>query len=147
MNHFENLMILSCSGSSPAGRIADRAAVALTREGFGRMYCLSAIAAGHDGFVQSARDVDAMVVIDGCDRACGRRILEKAGIPLKGHVIVTGLDIREKNGSDPSPEDVATVTHAVRLSSKRPVSVTFDSPKPLSPGDLARSKMLGGRCC
>lgn len=39
-------MILACSGGSNVGQAANQAAVELTREGFGKMYCLVGIGAG-----------------------------------------------------------------------------------------------------
>ena len=49
-------MILSCAGASREGRLANQAAVELTGEGFGVMFCLAGIATGKSGFVQSAKD-------------------------------------------------------------------------------------------
>jgi uncharacterized metal-binding protein len=49
-------MILSCSGGSNVGQLANQAAVELTREGFGKMYCLAGVGGLLSGFVQSARD-------------------------------------------------------------------------------------------
>jgi len=36
-------MILACSGGSNVGQLSNQAAVALTREGFGKMYCLAGV--------------------------------------------------------------------------------------------------------
>ncbi len=58
-------MILSCSGGSNVGQLSNQAAVELTREGVGKMFCLAGIGGGLTGFIQSARDVSQMVVIDG----------------------------------------------------------------------------------
>ena len=145
----ENIMILACSGNCNVGQLSNRAAVELTKEGFGTMLCLAGIGAGLSGFVQSAKDAERMVVIDGCDNACGRTILENAGVSLKKHVIVTQLDIKKSNDLSLNTEDLAAVKHAVRLAFKYSIKAMaiFKSPKPLSPGDRARSKMLGGRCC
>jgi uncharacterized metal-binding protein len=41
-----NVMILACSGGSNVGQLANQAAVELTQEGFGKMYCLAGIG-GH----------------------------------------------------------------------------------------------------
>jgi uncharacterized metal-binding protein len=38
-NSGDNIMILACSGGSNVGQLSNRAAVELTREGFGKMYC------------------------------------------------------------------------------------------------------------
>ena len=62
-------MILSCSGASREGRLSNQATVELTGEGFGVMFCLAGIATGKSGFVQSAKDAEQMIVIDGCGTA------------------------------------------------------------------------------
>ena len=143
----QDIMFLACSGASKEGPLSNRAAVELTKEGCGRMFSLAGIAAGMSGFVQSAKDVERMVVIDGCETACGRTIIENAGIPLKEHVVVARLDIEKSNAPSLKPEDISTVKHAVRLALNFPVKVVFNSPKPLSPAEEALSKMLGGKCC
>ncbi|PIP45270.1 MAG: zinc-binding protein, partial [Deltaproteobacteria bacterium CG23_combo_of_CG06-09_8_20_14_all_51_20] len=56
-----DLMILSCSGGSNVGQLANQAAAELTQEGFGKMFCLAGIGGHLSGFVQSAKDVPAMV--------------------------------------------------------------------------------------
>jgi uncharacterized metal-binding protein len=35
-----NIMILACSGGSNVGQLSNQAAVDLTQEGFGKMFCL-----------------------------------------------------------------------------------------------------------
>ena len=67
-----NIMILACSGGSNVGQLSNQAAVELTQEGFGKMFCLAGIGAQLSGFVQSAKDVPNMVVLDGCDVGCSR---------------------------------------------------------------------------
>ena len=62
-----NIMILTCSGGSNVGQLTNQAAIELTREGFGNMFCLAGIGGHLSGFVQSAKDVPQMVLIDGCD--------------------------------------------------------------------------------
>ena len=143
----QNIMILACSGGSLEGQLANRAAWELTGEGLGRMYCLTGIGANISGFVQSAKDTTQIVVIDGCDNACAKILLENTGIAFTEHVIVSLLDVKKTDSIHLDPDDVAAVKHAVRLACKRPVKKVFDSPSPLSPGDRARSRQLGGKCC
>lgn len=78
-----NTMILSCSGASNLGQLSNQAAVEPAREKFGKMFCLAGIGAHLSGFVQSAKDVPAMVVIDGCPVARAKKILEHAEIPAR----------------------------------------------------------------
>lgn len=89
-------MILACSGGSNVGQLSNQAAVELTVEGFGKMFCLAGIGGHLSGFVQSAKDTAAMVAIDGCKIGCAKAILEHAQVPLKAYVVLTDLGI-EKN--------------------------------------------------
>ena len=91
-----DVMILACSGGSNVGQLSNQAAVELTQEGFGKIFCLAGIGGHLSGFVQSARDVPQMVAIDGCPVGCARAILEHAEVPLKGYLVLTELGI-EKN--------------------------------------------------
>ena len=142
-----DIMILACSGGSYEGQLANRAAWELTGEGLGRMFCLTGIGANISGFVQSAKDAPQIVVIDGCETACARILLENTGVAVTEHVIVSLLDVKKTDGVQLDPDDVAAVKHAVQLACKRPVKKVFDSPSLLSPGDRARSRQLGGKCC
>ena len=93
-----NLMILSCSGGSNVGQLTNQVSVELTQEGFGKMFCLAGIGGHLTGFVQSAREVPTMVVIDGCPVGCAKAIIEHAEIPLRHYLVLTDLGI-EKNKS------------------------------------------------
>lgn len=84
-----NTMILACSGASNLGRLSNQAAVELAREGFGKMFCLVGIGAHLGGFVQSAKDVPAMVAIDGCPVGCAK-------VPLRAYLTISDLGF-EKN--------------------------------------------------
>jgi uncharacterized metal-binding protein len=57
----DNIMLLACSGASNVGQLSNQAAVELTLEGFGKMFCLAGIGGQLSGFVQSAKDVPVMV--------------------------------------------------------------------------------------
>jgi uncharacterized metal-binding protein len=90
-----NIMILACSGGSNVGQLANRAAVELTQERFGKMFCLAGIGGHLGGFVQSAKDVPEMLVIDGCEVGCAKAILVHAEIPIKRYIVLTGLGIQK----------------------------------------------------
>ncbi len=91
-----NIMILACSGGSNVGQLSNQAAVELTQEGFGKMFCLAGIGGQLSGFVQSAKDVPEMVVIDGCQVGCAKAIFKQAQIPMKNYIVLTDEGI-EKN--------------------------------------------------
>jgi len=111
-------MILACSGGSNVGQAANQAAVELTREGFGKMYCLAGIGGGLQGFVQSARDVEEMIVLDGCPVGCAKAILTREGVTPGRYVVATDLGIEKVK--DPRltvlDEDVRRIKEAARAS-------------------------------
>jgi uncharacterized metal-binding protein len=109
-----DVMILACSGGSNVGQLSNQAAVELTREGFGKMFCLAGIGGQLSGFVQSARDVPQMVAIDGCSIGCARACLEKSDVPLNAYLILTGLGIEKNKDLELKPEDISRVKEAVR---------------------------------
>ena len=86
-----NVMILACSGGSNVGQLSNRAAVELTQEGFGKMYCLAGIGGQLKGFVQSAKDVPVIAAIDGCAVGCAKAILKNADIPNYNIIVLTDL--------------------------------------------------------
>ena len=109
-----NIMILSCSGGSNVGQLSNQAAVELTREGFGKMFCLAGIGGQLSGFVQSARDVPSMVVIDGCSLGCAKASLEQAQVPMKTYLVLTDLGIDKNKDLHLKPEDVLKVKEAIK---------------------------------
>lgn len=109
-----NIMILACSGGSNVGQLSNQAAVELTQEGFGKMFCLAGIGGHLGGFVQSAKDVPVMVAIDGCEVGCAKAILDHAGIPVKNYMVLTELGIEKNKDFNLKAEDIRKVKAAVR---------------------------------
>jgi uncharacterized metal-binding protein len=107
-------MILACSGGSNVGQLSNQAAVELTQEGFGKMFCLAGIGGQLSGFVQSARDVENLLVIDGCQVGCAKAIMDNAKIPMKNYVVLTDLGIEKNKKFDLQQEDIAVVKDAAR---------------------------------
>jgi uncharacterized metal-binding protein len=108
-----NVMILACSGGSNVGQLSNRAAVELTQEGFGKMFCLAGIGGHLSGFVQSAKGIPEVVLIDGCDQGCGRAIFTHLDIPLSRYVVITDLGIEKKKDFNLKPNDLDGVKQAV----------------------------------
>jgi len=110
----ENTMILACSGASNVGQLTNQAAIELTREGFGKMFCLAGVGAHLNGFVQSAKDVPSMIAIDGCPQACAKKILEHAEVPMKSYLVLTELGIEKNKDFDLKRDDIEKVKTAVK---------------------------------
>jgi len=110
----ENIMILACSGGSNVGQLSNQAAVELTQEGLGKMFCLAGIGGHLGGFVKSAKGVSQMVVIDGCSVSCAKVILEQANVPLKNYIVITELGIEKNKDFNLKEEDIRKVKDAVK---------------------------------
>jgi len=109
-----NVMILACSGGSNVGQLSNRAAVELTQEGFGKMFCLAGIGGNLSGFIQSAKDVPAMVAIDGCAVGCAKAILANAQVPNPNYLVLTDLGIEKNKNFNLDAVDVQKVKDAVK---------------------------------
>jgi uncharacterized metal-binding protein len=66
------------------------------------------------GFVRSAKDVPAMVAIDGCEVGCAKAILEHAEIPTKNYLILTDLGIEKNKDFNLKEEDIQKVKAAIK---------------------------------
>jgi uncharacterized metal-binding protein len=107
-------MILACAGGSNVGQLSNQAAVELTQEGFGKLFCLAGVGAHLSGFVQSARDIASLVVIDGCEIGCSKAILEHAEIPLKNYVVITEMGIEKNKNLKLNTAEIDRVKQAVK---------------------------------
>ena len=130
------IMILACSGGSNVGQLSNQAAVELTQEGFGKMYCLAGIGGQLNGFVQSAMDVSMIAAIDGCSVGCAKAILKNADIANYNYIVLTDLGIEKNKNFTLSDEDVRKVKDAVRAACA--------GPQPAAAMSAAPSK---GGCC
>lgn len=110
----KDVMILACSGGSNVGQLSNQAAVELTQEGFGKMFCLAGISGQLSGFVKSAKDVPVMVAIDGCQVACAKAILEQAQVPLNSYVVITDDGIEKNKNFNLQRADIDQVKAAVK---------------------------------
>ena len=119
------IMILACSGGSNVGQLSNQAAVELTQEGFGKMFCLAGIGGQLSGFVQSAKDAPVMVVIDGCSVGCGRATLRQAHVLLSHYLIVTDEGIEKNKDFNLNRADIDRVKDAVKRTIKgKPAAVS-----------------------
>ena len=109
-----NIMLLACSGGSNVGQLSNQAAVELTQEGFGKMFCLAGIGGHISGLVQSAKDARQILVIDGCDIGCSKAILKNADVPFKNYIVLTELGIGENKDFNLKKEDIDKVKEACK---------------------------------
>jgi uncharacterized metal-binding protein len=107
-------IILACSGGSNVGQLSNQAAVELTQEGFGKLFCLAGVGAHLSGFVQSVRNIPHLVVIDGCEVGCARGVLEQAEVPLRSYLVITDLGIGKNKDMNLKREEIEKVKQEVR---------------------------------
>ena len=70
-------LIFACSGASDVGELADRTARRMTRSGYGKMYCLSAIGGGLQDYIDNTEAAEKVIIIDGCSKGCANKIMSK----------------------------------------------------------------------
>ncbi|NLW49645.1 MAG: zinc-binding protein [Candidatus Brocadiaceae bacterium] len=110
----KNVLFYACSGGANVAEMADRAARELMFDGCGTMFCLAGLGAGIQGMIQTAKDADANIVIDGCPLDCARKIFDKVGVTNYKQFRVTDLGIEKVKGVRASPEDVERVIAKAR---------------------------------
>jgi len=103
-------LIFACSGAADVGEIADRAARKLSRDGAGRMFCMTGIGGRVSGIMKTTESAEKILAIDGCQLNCAKNTLEQAGFNEFRHLQVadTGL---EKGKSPATEENIAKVVN------------------------------------
>lgn len=84
-------VVLTCSGASNLGQIANTMSTRLHHCGMAQMSCLAGIAADLPKFISGANKAGDLLLIDGCDISCGQKVLEKAGVNNYRYFVVSGL--------------------------------------------------------
>jgi uncharacterized metal-binding protein len=110
----KTVLLYACSGGANVAEIADRAARELMLSGCGSMFCLAGIGAGIQGMVQTAKDADLNLVLEGCPMDCAKKIFDNAGITNYVQVKVTDLRIEKQKGVRATDEQVAAAVAKAR---------------------------------
>lgn len=80
-------LIYACSGAANTGLLADQVMRKLNRDKKGASTCLAAMGADLSGFLESAKNAERNIVLDGCKVSCGAKIFEKHNIPYEHHIM------------------------------------------------------------
>ncbi|HML73707.1 MAG TPA: putative zinc-binding protein [Anaerohalosphaeraceae bacterium] len=96
-------LIFACSGAADVGAVADQAARKLTRDGAGKMFCLTGIGGRIDGIMKTTQAASSILAIDGCPLNCVKACLEKAGFTTFKHLQLADLGLEK--GKSPATED------------------------------------------
>jgi len=120
-----DVMILACSGGSNVGQLSNKAAVELTQEGFGKMFCLAGVGGQLPNFVKTAQTAPAIMAIDGCAIGCAKAILKQANVPASHYMVITDKGIEKNKNLDLQRADIDQVKNEVKR------IVAEDAPIPL----------------
>ncbi len=110
----KNVLLYACSGGANVAEVADRAARELSFSGCGTMFCLAGLGAGIQGMIQTAKDADLNVVIDGCPMDCAKKVFEKARVANFKVIRVTDLGIEKVKGVRCTQEQIDRVVAKAR---------------------------------
>lgn len=102
-------LVFSCSGAADVGAITDQAARRVQRSKTAYMSCSAAIGAQIPDILDTVRSAKKFLVMDGCEKECGRACFEKADFGGFIHLQL-GRDMgMEKRKTPPTEERVDSV--------------------------------------
>lgn len=111
-----NVLVYACSGGANVGEIADASARKLMKENCATMFCLAGLGAQIEGMVQTAKDAELNLLIDGCPMDCTKKVFDKLAITNYHQLRVTDLGIEKTKGVEITEEQVTkTVQKAKQL--------------------------------
>jgi uncharacterized metal-binding protein len=107
-------LVFPCSGAADVGAIADQAARTLSHKKAAFMCCTTGIAAEIPELLEKAAFASKIVVIDGCDKDCARKILDKAGFTDHAHIELGALSM-EKAKTPVTSENIEKVANVAAM--------------------------------
>ena len=110
----KTVLLYACSGGANVAEISDKAARELMFAGEGTMFCLAGLGADIQGMVQTAKDADLNLLIDGCPIDCARKIFDRHGLTNYRQIKVTDLGIEKVKGVHCTQEQVDKVVAKAR---------------------------------
>jgi uncharacterized metal-binding protein len=96
-------LVFPCSGASDVGGLSDAVSRRMTKEEVGKMYCLAAIGAGVESFVETTKAAPQVLALDGCPVGCATKCLEKAGIKP---ITISFKELGFLRGESPATEEL-----------------------------------------
>ena len=107
-------LIFTCAGAAHSGQVANRAGVQAMQQGVGSLLCIAAVGADIADKMDRTRKAGKRIAIDGCDDHCCRKVMEKAGVAIDVHVVVTDLGIEKKPAQPDMIGDAKKVVDKVK---------------------------------
>lgn len=99
----ENKLVISCSGAADVGQISDLVARKLGKSGNRKMTCLALFAVCDKEMIDDFKSQN-ILVIDGCNVDCGKKVMIQRGIESYEHLRIT--DLGYTKGETPANEEI-----------------------------------------
>jgi uncharacterized metal-binding protein len=115
--------VLSCSGCSHAGELADHTARRLNELGAAKMSCLAGVGGRVKSIMTTIQRAPELLMIDGCPLECGANSLRLAGITEFKHLKLHEQGVRKHESEVCSDTVERLAESAVELLTKAPVPV------------------------
>lgn len=116
-NDLSGQCFVACPGGSNVSMLAYRAAAKLEKERYGKFVRLAGEQAKEKDLlrlVDAGKDAKQWVLIEGCSKGCGKKILDSAGIEVDIYFMVTSLGIERENKTDHTEEELELVLNTVK---------------------------------
>lgn len=110
----KTILFYACSGGANVADISDRVARTLMKEGKGGMFCLAGLGANIPGMIDTAKNADLNLVMDGCPVDCAKKIFERHGLTNVKYLRITDLGIEKAKGVPVTEEQVQKSLNAAR---------------------------------
>jgi uncharacterized metal-binding protein len=114
------VLIIPCGGGSNCGQSTSEAAVQLTREGMGEIYCLAGLAAHIPEMIETARQAKRICVLDGCSLQCARKTVEHVGLTVTDHLDLSAENMPKGRDFERVQQDVLFTVKLVKQKLREP---------------------------
>ena len=110
----KTVLLYACSGGANVAEVADKAARELMFAGQGSMFCLAGLGAAIQGMVQTAKDADLNVVLEGCPMDCAKKVFDNLKLTNYVQIRCTDLGMEKIKGVRATDAQVATLVAKAR---------------------------------
>lgn len=103
-------MIFTCSGVADVGEIADRASRKLSKLGVGKMFCVVGIGGQVKSIIETSRQANEILAIDGCPLSCAKKTLELNDFKNIKQIVVTDSGFK-KGSTEVTDDKIETIVN------------------------------------
>jgi len=93
----QELMLFPCAGACNVGQLANDLVKDMSNKGIGHMACIAAVGSGGMMAINAAKQAKIVLVVDGCQVECARKILQRNGIDVILHVRATDIGMKKND--------------------------------------------------